>query len=277
VNAMSPTQFDYLREMIHRESAIVLDLDKEYLVESRLAPIARREGLASVADLVQRLVSRPIASLQAQVVDAMTTNETSFYRDVHPWQTLRAQIIPDLVAARAKSRTLNIWCAACSSGQEPYSLAMLLLDEFPQLMADWNINIVATDLSATMVDRCREGIFSQLEVNRGLTDAQLHRHFAKSGSGWQISDDVRRMVKVHAANLAVPSSIPRMGGIDLVLLRNVLIYFDDVSKERILSAIHRQMRSDSYLMLGSSEVSTGGARGFERCRSGRTIFFRRSL
>jgi len=276
VNAMSPTQFDYLRDMIHRESAIVLDLDKEYLVESRLAPIARREGLASVADLVQRLVSKPVASLRAQVVDAMTTNETSFFRDVHPWQTMRAQIIPDLLAARAKTRTLNIWCAACSSGQEPYSLAMLLLDEFPEIVADWNVRIVATDLSATMVERCLAGTFSQLEVNRGLTEPQLQRHFVRSGNSWQISDDVRRMVEVHAANLAVPSSIPRMGGIDLVLLRNVLIYFDDVSKERILSSIHRQMKSDSYLMLGSSEVSTGTATGFERCRSGRTIYFRRT-
>jgi chemotaxis protein methyltransferase CheR len=273
---MSPTQFDYLRDMIHRESAIVLDLDKEYLVESRLAPIARREGLSSVADLVQRLVSKPVASLRAQVVDAMTTNETSFYRDVHPWQTLRAQILPDLIAARAKSETLNIWCAACSSGQEPYSLAMLLLDEFPQLVADWNIRIVATDLSATMVERSQAGVFSQLEVNRGLTDAQLNRHFVKTGRGWQISERVRRMVEVHAANLAVPSAVPRMGGIDLVLLRNVLIYFDDISKERILSAIHGQMRHDSYLMLGSSEVSTGTTSGFERCRSGRTIYFRRS-
>jgi len=273
---MSPTQFDYLREMIHRESAIVLDLDKEYLVESRLAPIARREGLASVADLVQRLVTKPVGSLRAQVVDAMTTNETSFFRDVHPWQTLRAQIIPDLLAARAKTRTLNIWCAACSSGQEPYSLAMLLRDEFPELASDWNIRIVATDLSSTMVDRCLAGTFSQLEVNRGLTEAQLQRHFTRSGSGWQISDDVRRMVEVHAANLAVPSSIPRMGGIDLVLLRNVLIYFDEVSKERILSSIHRQMKGDGYLMLGSSEVSTGKSTGFERCRSGRTIYFRRA-
>lgn len=276
MNAMSPRQFDYLRDMIHRESAIVLDLDKEYLVESRLAPIARREGLASVADLVQCLVSKPVASLRAQVVDAMTTNETSFYRDVHPWQTLRAQIIPDLLAARAKARTLNIWCAACSSGQEPYSLAMVLLDEFPEVVADWNVRIVATDLSTTMVERCLAGTFSQLEVNRGLTEAQLQRHFVRSGNSWQISDNVRQMIEVHAANLAVPSSIPRMGGIDLVLLRNVLIYFDDVSKQRILSSIHRQMRSDSYLMLGSSEVSTGTATGFERCRSGRTIYFRRA-
>jgi chemotaxis protein methyltransferase CheR len=268
MNAMSPTQFDYLREMIHRESAIVLDLDKEYLVESRLAPIARREGLASVADLVQRLLSKPMTSLRAQVVDAMTTNETSFYRDVHPWQTLRAQILPDLIAARAASQTLNIWCAACSSGQEPYSLAMLLLDEFPQLLAEWNIRIVATDLSTTMVERSQAGTFSQLEVNRGLTEAQLQRHFVKTGSSWQISDRVRQMVEVHAANLAVPSSIPRMGGIDLVLLRNVLIYFDAPTQREIVSKVARHIKPGGLLCVGLAESLHGHRIGFEHLELG---------
>ena len=155
MSTMTQTQFDFLRDLVRRESAIVLEPGKEYLVESRLAPIARREGFASVGDLVQRMVSVPTAALRSHVVDAMTTNETSFFRDVHPWQTLRTDILPALFNERALTKRLSIWCAACSSGQEPYSLAILLKDEFPEQCATWDIKIVATDLSESMMTRCR--------------------------------------------------------------------------------------------------------------------------
>jgi len=274
MSTMTASQFDYLRDLVRRESAIVLEAGKEYLVESRLAPIARREGLGSVGDLVQRLVSSPAAALRTQVVDAMTTNETSFYRDVHPWQTLKQDILPALFKERAASRRLSIWCAACSSGQEPYSLAMLLKDEFPEQMATWDIKIAATDLSDSMVKRCKDGLFSQLEVNRGLPATGLMRHFQREGTEWRIDAGLRRMLDVRIANLVAPASLPSMGGIDLVMIRNVLIYFDDATKTKILSDIRSRMKKDGFLLLGSSEVTTGANAGFARQQSGKTIYFR---
>jgi len=147
MSTITASQFDHLRAMVQRESAIVLEPGKEYLVESRLAPIARREGLASVSELVQRLMTAPSVKMKSEIIDAMTTNETSFFRDVHPWQTLKEQILPKIIEARRSDRRLTVWCAACSSGQEPYSLAMLLRDSFPDIVRSWDVKIIATDLS----------------------------------------------------------------------------------------------------------------------------------
>ena len=274
MTTMTNIQFDFLCDLVRKESAIVIERGKEYLVESRLAPIARREGLANVGELVQRLVSSPNLPLRGVIVDAMTTNETSFFRDVHPWQALREEILPTLFKARAASRRLNVWCAACSSGQEPYSLAMLLREDFPKESNSWDIKIAATDLSDTMVNRCREGRFSQLEVNRGLPAAMLMRYFQHEGMDWRMDDSLRKLLDVRIANLVVPSSLPQMGGIDLVMIRNVLIYFDDATKAKILTDIRGRMRNDGYLMLGSSEVTTGATSGFARHQTGKTIYFR---
>lgn len=274
MSTMTASQFDYLRDLVRKESAIVLEAGKEYLVESRLAPIVRREGLSSVGDLVARLVATPGASLRNQVVDAMTTNETSFFRDVHPWQALKQDILPDLFTSRASTKRLSIWCAASSSGQEPYSLAMLLKDDFPNEVSTWDIRITATDLSDSMVKRCKEGLFSQLEVNRGLPAAMMMRYFRREGTEWRIDESLRKLVDVRIANLVVPSSLPQMGGIDLVMIRNVLIYFDDATKTKILTDIRSRMKKDGYLLLGSSEVTTGAAAGFARHQNGKTIYFR---
>jgi chemotaxis protein methyltransferase CheR len=274
MSTMTTHQFAFLCDLVRKESAIVLEPGKEYLVESRLAPIARREGLASVGDLVQRLVTSPGAPLRTQIVDAMTTNETSFFRDVHPWQTLREEILPELFRMRAGVKRLNVWCAACSSGQEPYSLAMLIRDDFPEQAATWAIRIMATDLSETMVQRCKDGAFSQLEVNRGLPAAMLMRHFTRDGMEYRVDDKVKRLVDVRPANLVVPSTMPQMGGIDIVMIRNVLIYFDEATKVKILGGVRERMKSDGYLMLGSSEVSTGLGARFTRHQTGRTIYFR---
>jgi len=179
MSTITASQFDHLRAMVQRESAIVLEPGKEYLVESRLAPIARREGLASVSELVQRLMTAPSVKMKSEIIDAMTTNETSFFRDVHPWQTLKEQILPKIIEARRIDRRLTVWCAACSSGQEPYSLAMLLRDSFPDIVRSWDVKIIATDLSDSMLYRCREGIYSQLEVNRGLPAPMLIRNFQR--------------------------------------------------------------------------------------------------
>ena len=274
MNTMTASQFDFLRDLVRKESAIVLEPGKEYLVESRLATIVRREGVNSVGELVALLGSPRAAALRNDVVDAMTTNETSFFRDFHPWQTLKEDILPALFKARATSRRLSIWCAACSSGQEPYSLAMLLKDEFPEQCTTWDIKIAATDISESMVRRCTAGLFTQLEVNRGLPATGLVRHFQRDKTEWRIDERLRKMLDVRLANLVVPLSMPSMGGIDLVLIRNVLIYFDDATKSKILADIRSRMKPDSYLMLGSSEVTTGASAGFVRHQNGKTIYFR---
>jgi chemotaxis protein methyltransferase CheR len=274
MSTITAVQFDHLRDMVLRESAIVLEPGKEYLVESRLAPIARREGLSSVSELVQKLMSAPSTKMKSEIIDAMTTNETSFFRDVHPWQTLKEEILPKLVEARRIERRLTIWCAACSSGQEPYSLAMLLRDNFPDVVRSWDVKIIATDLSDSMLYRCREGIYSQLEVNRGLPAPMLIRNFQREGADWRIDPELRRMVDVRTCNLASPATYPRAASrFDIVFIRNVLIYFDDATKTKILNETASRMHSDAYLLLGSSEVSISSQTRLVRHQFGRTIFF----
>ena len=274
MTSITATQFDHLRDMVLKESAIVLEPGKEYLVESRLAPIARREGLGSVADLVQRLITAPSVKLKSEIIDAMTTNETSFFRDVHPWQTLKEEVLPKLIEARRIERRLTVWCAAASSGQEPYSLAMLLRDNFPDIVRSWDVKIIATDLSDSMLYRCREGIYSQLEVNRGLPAPMLIRNFPREGADWRIDPELRRMVDVRTCNLAQPASYPRAASrFDIVFIRNVLIYFDDATKTRILNETSSRMHSDGYLLLGSSEVSISSSTRLVRHQFGRTIYF----
>ena len=278
MSTMTRTEFDFLRDLVRigsRRSCSRPARSTSSRAGWRRSPAAKVSR--SVGDLVQR-TRAPAArsSLCAQVVDAMTTNETSFFRDVHPWQTLKKEILPALFDARAAFRRLTIWCAACSSGQEPYSLAMLLKDEFAEQCATWDITISATDLSGSMVKRCTEGLFSQLEVNRGVPAPTLARHFRRDGAEWRIDAGIRRMLEVRVANLVVPSSLPAMGGIDLVLLRNVLIYFDDPTKARILADVRARMHRDGFLLLGSSEVTTVAGAGFAREQSGKTILFRPS-
>jgi len=274
MSTITASQFDHLRNMVLRESAIVLEPGKEYLVESRLAPIARREGLASVSELVQRLMTAPSVKMKSEIIDAMTTNETSFFRDVHPWQTLKEQILPKIIEARRIDRRLTVWCAACSSGQEPYSLAMLLRDSFPDVVRSWDVKIIATDLSDSMLYRCREGIYSQLEVNRGLPAPMLIRNFQREGTDWRIDSELRRMVDVRTCNLSSPSTYPRAASrFDLVFIRNVLIYFDEAMKTKILNETTSRMQSDGHLLLGSSEVSISAATKLVRHQFGRTIFF----
>lgn len=273
-SSMTPAQFDFLCDLVRRESAIVLEPGKEYLVESRLAPIARREGLASVGALVDALSSHAGPGLRASVLDAMTTNETSFFRDVHPWQTLRETILPELIAARRSTRRLSIWCGACSSGQEPFTLAMVLAETFPEVIDTWDVRILSTDISPSMLDRCRAGRFSQLEVNRGLPASSLQRWFRRDGTQWAIDDRLRALLDVRPGNLAVPSSMSGISRLDLVLIRNVLIYFDAETRRRIVDDARTRMQRDAVLMLGSSEISIGADQGFERHQSGKTVFFR---
>src|SRR4051794_16860847 len=201
--ALSRASFEFVRAVLRQGSAHNLDDDKHYLVETRLLPLARRQGFASVEDLVLRLRSRTNEKLLGELVEAMTINETYFFRDGHPFEVLRQTVLPELVQRRAEVRGLNIWSAACSSGQETYSVAILLRHHFPAL-AGWNIRLIASDLSAAMLERARRGRYSELEVSRGLPPELLNGYFRKQENGWQIRDDIRSMVEFRSINLSGP-------------------------------------------------------------------------
>src|SRR3954467_15520594 len=204
---LTATSFDWVRALVHKESAIVLQPGKEYLVEARLLPIAREKGLCEGSQFVENVRARPDADSTRRIVEALTTNETSWFRDGDPFTALTSTVLPALVAARGPSDRLKIWSAACSSGQEPYTIAMLLEDALPH--AATRVSITATDLSREMVQRTRAGRFSQLEVNRGLPAPMLVRHFTRVGSDWEVAAPLRRIVTAKECNLAAP--LPRMG------------------------------------------------------------------
>ncbi|MET0339919.1 MAG: protein-glutamate O-methyltransferase CheR [Polyangiales bacterium] len=257
---MNPRAFARIRKLVHEATAIVLEDGKEYLVEARLAPIAQTHGFENVEALCLALSSLK-KELLAEVLDAMTTNETSFFRDHHPFEALRRVVIPDLIDKRGKTRTLRVWCAACSSGQEPYSLAMLLDEHFPQLNT-WRVQILATDVSKTVLSRACSGRYRQIEVNRGLSASLLVKYFVRDGLEWEIRPELKRLVKFAELNLI--GTWPPMDKFDLVILRNVLIYFDQTTKQTLLERVRRHLRYDGYLMLGGSETTPPGMTTFER-------------
>jgi chemotaxis protein methyltransferase CheR len=259
--ALSATEFEYVRNLLREHSALSLDEGKQYLVEARLEPLAREEGFPSLQSLILRLRSASgTTALHHKVVDAMTTNETSFFRDVRPFRLIEKLVLPQLVASRANERTLNIWCAASSSGQEPYSFAMLLRESFPTL-AEWYIRFIASDISESMLQRCRAGRYTQLEVNRGLPAPMLVKYFRKIGTEWEIDERIRRMMEFRRVNLIEPW--PGLPKLDLILMRNVLIYFDVDKKREILEKVRRLLRPDGYLVLGGSETTLNIDDAFE--------------
>jgi chemotaxis protein methyltransferase CheR len=264
------THFDWVRQLVHRESAIVLAPGKEYLVEARLLPLARKLGLADVGELVDSVRNRPNPDATRRIVEALTTNETSWFRDGDPFTALTSTVLPALVAARGPNERLQIWSAACSSGQEPYTIAMLLEDSLPN--AGSRVSITATDLSREMVERTKAGRFSQLEVNRGLPAPMLVRHFTRVGAEWEVSASLRRMVTAAECNLA--AALPRMGPFDVVYLRNVLIYFDLSTKQAILRRVRELMRPDGWLFLGAAETTLGVDETWERVVIGRSSAYR---
>ena len=249
--SLSTVEFDYIRTLVHDQAAIVLEPGKEYLVESRLTPFASREGYLNIGDLVANLRRGMPTTLKKKVVDAMTTNETSFFRDHEPFEVLKKAILPELIKARAATRQLNIWCAASSTGQEPYSVAMMIRENFPEL-ATWKIFYLATDIAGAVLDRARAGRFTQLEVNRGLPVAYLMKYFDKKGTEWQLKETIRDMVQIRELNLIRPW--PLLPPLDIVMIRNVLIYFDLETKRKILHQIHGLLRPDGSLFLGGAET-----------------------
>lgn len=264
--------FEYLRELMHLRAAIVLERGKEYLALSRLEPVARDHGLTTVSELVDKLRTRELTSaLHDQVVDALTTNETTFFRDYNPWESLRTLVMPELLARKERTRTLAIWSAGCSSGQEPYSIAMSIREHFPELLT-WQLSILGTDISGSVLDRARAGRYGQLEVNRGLPAHLLVRHFTRAGMEWEIEEPIRRMVRFEHHNLN--DAWPSMPPFDLVLMRNVMIYFETEAKRRVLAKMHGQLAPHGYLLLGASETTYSLSDDFIREPDGRTAWYR---
>ncbi len=250
---MTPPDYEYLRKLLKDHSGLDLSADKQYLIESRLLPLARKSGLSGISDLVQKMKGGS-ASQVAQVVEAMTTNETFFFRDKVPFDHFRETIMPELLKARSVRKAIRIWCAAGSTGQEPYSLAMCL-KEMAAALAGWRVEILATDLSQEVLEKSRSGIYSQFEVQRGLPIQLLVKYFKQSGEFWQINADIRAMVQHRQLNLLHDFS--QLGTFDVIFCRNVLIYFDQDTKINIFNRLAKAMEPDGFLVLGAAETVVG--------------------
>ena len=270
--SVNTSTFDFLCNFVREKSAIVLEPSKAYLVESRLNPVARENGLPSLDELVVALKKPGSRDLATKVIDAMTTNESSFFRDLQPFEALKTVIIPELMEKRAKERTLNIWSNACSSGQEVYSIAMLLRESFPAL-AGWKVRLIASDLSTAILKKAQEGVFNQTEVNRGLPMPMLLKYFSKCGLHWQIKEDVRKSIEFREVNLieSWPPTLPMM---DIVFLRNVLIYFSPETKTKILNKVRLVLQTDGCLFLGGAETTMNLNTKFVRSSVGKTSYYR---
>jgi chemotaxis protein methyltransferase CheR len=256
---VTPLDYEFLRKFLKERSGLDLSPDKQYLVESRLIPLARRAGLPGIAEIVQKIksASEPLIS---DVVEAMTTNETFFFRDKIPFENLRETILPMMLQARASRRALRIWCAASSTGQEPYSIAMCL-KEISSALAGWRIEILATDLSQGVLEKSKAGIFSQFEVQRGLPIQMLVKHFTQVGELWQLNADIRAMVQHRQLNLLQDFS--HLGTFDVIFCRNVLIYFDQDAKAGIFDRLARVIEPDGVLTLGAAESVVGISDAFK--------------
>jgi chemotaxis protein methyltransferase CheR len=260
----------YLRELVYQRSAIVLQADKTYLIDSRLAPLAREAGLASIDELVGKIRREDAgAPLVRRVIEAMTTNETLFFRDLHPFEALRQRILPELLRARSRQRRLRIWCAAASTGQEPYSVAMTVREHFPELAA-WDVKIVATDINAAVLERARLGAYRQLEVNRGLPVAMLVKYFERQGADWVIKPAIKGLVKFVELNLLDAWSL---GPQDLVFIRNVLIYFDVATKRLLLGRVGNLLEPDGFLVLGGAETTNNIDDGYQPVKIGGGVYY----
>jgi chemotaxis protein methyltransferase CheR len=256
---VTPADYDYLRKLLKDRSGLVLSSDKQYLVESRLTPLARKAGVATLADLIGKLKGGN-EKLVVDVVEAMTTNESFFFRDKIPFDHFRDTIMPGLLASRAKEKRVRIWCAAASTGQEPYSLAMCL-KEMKDKLSGWRVEIIGTDLSLEVLEKAKAGVYSQFEVQRGLPINLLVKYFTQNGDTWQIAPEIRAMVQYRPLNLL--ADFAHLGAFDVVFCRNVLIYFDQDTKVAVLNRIARLLEGDGYLMLGAAETVVGLTEAFK--------------
>lgn len=246
--------YSYLRQLVYEQSQNVLDPSRDYLFETRLLKLLRNHGMTHMEELIQLLRLKRDPALERQVAEAMTINETSFFRDGRPFELLRAELLPPLIEFRRTARSLRFWSAACSTGQEGYSIAMLLLEHFPQL-ATWNLKVEGTDISSEVVHRCQTGTYHRIEMNRGLPARNIVRFFDHHGEDWTVKPELRAMTNFRQANLCgdqlpFPPGTPRF---DVVFLRNVMLYFSQETRKKLLANVHRLLAPDGLLFLGSSE------------------------
>ncbi|MFT4276722.1 MAG: protein-glutamate O-methyltransferase CheR [Rhodopseudomonas sp.] len=265
---MTPLDYEYLQKLLKDRSGLVLSADKKYLLESRLLPLARKAGVPGITDLVQKMKAGSEALIH-DVVEAMTTNETFFFRDKTPFDHFKDSVIPELIKARAGRKSLRIWCAASSTGQEPYSLAMLLKEKAAEL-AGWRIEIIATDLSPEVLEKSKAGLYTQFEVQRGLPIQLLVKYFKQVGTMWQLNADVRSMVQYRQFNLL--QDFGALGKFDVIFCRNVLIYFDQATKSDIFNRLQRATEPDGYLFLGAAETVVGLTDAYRICPKRRGVY-----
>lgn len=266
---MSPASYTFLCQMLRERSGLVLTGDKQYLIESRLMPVARRHQLASIDDLVNAARAASAEKIRADITEAMTTNESFFFRDKTPFDHFTQTMLPNMLRARSNQRRLRIWCAAASTGQEPYSLAMLL-KEMPEKVAGWRIEIIGTDLSNEVLEKAKMGMYTQFEVQRGLPIQLLVKYFKQVGDLWQIDPSIRAMVQYKPFNLL--QSFAGLGTFDIVFCRNVLIYFEQSTKSDVLERIGKVMTPDGYLVLGAAETIIGLTDKFKGVEGSRGLY-----
>jgi chemotaxis protein methyltransferase CheR len=266
---VTPQDYDFVRKLLKDRSGLVLGYDKQYLLESRLMPVARKHGFAHLNDLIAALKVAPSSALATVVVEAMTTNESLFFRDKLPFDNFRDLVMPAMLKARAGSKKIRIWCSAAATGQEPYSLAMILQDMGAQLNG-WRIEIVATDLSSQALTKAKAGLFSQFEVQRGLPIQMLVKYFTQVRDQWQITELIRSMVTFRHFNLL--NDFGNFGQFDVVFCRNVLIYFDPQAKSSVLDRLGRVVARDGYLLLGAAETVVGLTSYFKPMAGQRGIY-----
>lgn len=251
--SLSPHSFDYIRTLVHDRTGNMLDDCKEYLVLQRLDPLLRSESVSTIDELVARIRTKPAGGLQDAIAEALVTHETSFFRDPHYFEQIRDNVIPQILDRRRDRKSLRIWCAACSSGQEPFSIAMLLREHFAPILRNWTISLLASDFSPQIIRKARSGQFTDMEISRGLSTDLHRKYFVRDGSHWQADDRLREMIEFREINLVKPSlGVSRM---DLILLRNVLIYMDAEPRQRILGTIRQLLNEDGYLILGGPETT----------------------
>jgi len=258
---VGPAQFAFLRDLLRRRTGVVIDESKQYLVVARLTPIVRQRAIPSLDTLVDRIRKTGDKALEKDVLNAMMTHETSFFRDKSPYETLR-QLVTQMIPKRSAHRQLAIWSAACSTGQEPYSIAMLLNEHFPDLVATWRIRIIATDISEPVLARAREGVFSELETNRGLSADLLTKYFRPLQGKWSIAQNCRKLVEFRCLNLNGPW--PALPPCDVIFLRNVMLYFDVPTRAALVAKMRRVLKPDGALFLGGAETMIGIDTGYER-------------
>jgi len=266
---MNIDDFNLLSKLIKDRSGLTLTKDKAYLLESRLLPVARKWNLKSLDELVMRLRTRSEAGLVRDVVEAMTTNESFFFRDIKPFDQFKQVVLPFLLQSRGANRNIKIWSAACSSGQEPYTLSMMLKEERQKLIG-WNVDILATDLSTEILAKAQAGLYSQFEVQRGLPIQLLVKYFKQAGDRWQIDSTIREMVRYRPFNLL--DDLSGLGQFDIIFCRNVLIYFDQPTKQMVLERMAKQLAPDGFLYLGGAETVVGITDKFQPMANHRGIY-----